>query len=107
METKDSSKWARGPAFEGWGEQGDDGLLPLQSSSRNSRLRPGPVQSGRPLLTPEALLGRGLALGQRDSCRVQEGPGSTAGKGQVRHPTPRATTSGCRVPEDLCQETKW
>lgn len=42
---------------EGWGKRGDDRLLALQSSSRNSRLRPGPTQSGRLLLIPEALSG--------------------------------------------------
>lgn len=66
----------------------------------------GPKQSGGLFLTLAASSGRGPVLGQKDGSRGQDGPGSIARRDKVCHLTPHTMTSGCRVPEDLCQEAE-
>lgn len=63
-----------------------DRLLTLQSSSKNSRPRPGPDSLGSGF-SPQAFPVQGLLLGPKERSRVWGEPGNAAGRDKVCHMT--------------------
>lgn len=108
METKDNSKWEPRPSFSALraGVSGEMTGCWLCKAAAGIETQAWPYAVWEAAPHPRSLVGVRTSSGPKRQLKNPGGTKKHGRKEQVCHLTPHTTTSGCRVPEDLCQETK-